>query len=105
MKFSPKWGNEGFRAPFTASEGWGTYEYKISGGRQHHYISVKYGHLSLRSISLKSTGKATNVVVKQGRSTIEATFEQDNEAVLINLAGPANIKEEETLEVIIEHKI
>jgi len=51
--FDPKIGPEDFKAPFTAAEGWGTFEQKLTPGKGWSAtIRMAYGRLVLREIRL-----------------------------------------------------
>jgi non-lysosomal glucosylceramidase len=51
--FDPKIGPEDFKAPFTAAEGWGTFEQKrLDGGRWSARIKMAHGSLTIREIRL-----------------------------------------------------
>ena len=50
--FAPRLTPENFKAPFTAAEGWGSYSQKITDGTLHADLAVKYGKVSLRTMSL-----------------------------------------------------
>jgi non-lysosomal glucosylceramidase len=54
--FAPRLSPEDFKAPFTSAEGWGTWEQKAEGREQKAKVSVKYGKLKVKSISLALTG-------------------------------------------------
>ncbi|MEJ7682794.1 MAG: hypothetical protein WKG06_34030 [Segetibacter sp.] len=50
--FNPRISPENFKAPFTVAEGWGTYTQEKQNNSQVHALSVKYGSVALRQISL-----------------------------------------------------
>ena len=50
--FSPRIEPENFKAPFTAPEGWGTFEQRKQGGKWTAALHVVHGHLRLRSLRL-----------------------------------------------------
>ncbi|MDQ8183306.1 GH116 family glycosyl-hydrolase [Pelagicoccus sp. SDUM812005] len=54
--FAPKVHPEDFRAPFTAAEGWGTFSQRISAGSMRASLRIRWGSLSLNTISLKPIG-------------------------------------------------
>lgn len=101
IRFAPRIGAENFKAPFTAAEGWGTYEQKISGNKQQHSFAVKYDNLKLNTVSINKTNKASSVTARLGGRNIPATFIQENEVVKVNLTNPVNIEEGEVLEVFV----
>lgn len=52
LGFAPRLTPDQFRAPFTAAEGWGTFEQTRAGTRQINTLTVRYGRLRLRTLSL-----------------------------------------------------
>ncbi|MFM8654352.1 MAG: GH116 family glycosyl hydrolase, partial [Verrucomicrobiota bacterium] len=54
--FAPKLNPENFKAAFTAAEGWGSYQQKITGKTLEAELDVKYGKVPLRTISLIPPG-------------------------------------------------
>jgi non-lysosomal glucosylceramidase len=65
--FTPKITPENFRAPFTASEGWGTFSQKITDQELTAEIEVKSGQLQLATLALGlpsgGTGSAVQVLL------------------------------------------
>jgi non-lysosomal glucosylceramidase len=52
LAFAPRLTPGHFRAAFTAAEGWGTFSQKVEGGRLTAEVSVKWGRLRLKELSL-----------------------------------------------------
>ncbi len=52
LAFAPRLTPEKFRAPFTTAEGWGTFEQHQKDGGQQATISVKWGELRVRTLTL-----------------------------------------------------
>ena len=50
--FAPRLTPENFRAPFTAAEGWGTFEQKANFSGMHAALILKHGTLKVRTIAL-----------------------------------------------------
>ncbi len=57
--FAPRLTPENFKAPFTTAKGWGTFEQKQVQSGLNATISIKYGQLRLKTLSL-SPGKEIN---------------------------------------------
>ena len=56
LGFAPRLSPDDFRAPFTAAEGWGTFEQKRHDGQLSAAIDVKWGRLKLKTLRLASQG-------------------------------------------------
>jgi uncharacterized protein (DUF608 family) len=52
LGFAPRLSPEHFRAPFTAAEGWGTFEQRREGAAQTASIALRYGRLRLQTLAL-----------------------------------------------------
>jgi uncharacterized protein (DUF608 family) len=50
--FAPRLTRENFKAAFTSAEAWGTFEQKAQGAGLRAQVSVKYGKLKIKSLSL-----------------------------------------------------
>jgi non-lysosomal glucosylceramidase len=108
--FAPRLTPENFKAPFTAAEGWGSYEQQIqiSNSKSDNSnfkacITLKYGKLRVRTITLGLTnnprpGSAT--VAVNGRP-VDAGLEFVAGKVLVTLAADAVIHADEMIEVSI----
>ena len=115
--FAPRLAPENFKAPFTAAEGWGTYEQRIQEsedrsrksevrGQQaeiRSQITVKYGRLRVKTVSLALSkdgkSRAAKVSVK-GKAVANKLALKDGKAI-ITLAAEAVIKAGESLEVVV----
>ncbi|WP_295124971.1 GH116 family glycosyl hydrolase [uncultured Chitinophaga sp.] len=98
IAFAPKWKNaEGFKAPFTAAEGWGTY---ASDGNGAHKLKLRYGSLQLNSISLVAA-KGTKATVKLGDQLIKASVTREEGGLKLSFAAPVTIKENKSLKISI----
>lgn len=53
MAFAPRLTPEDFRAPFTAAEGWGTYQQQVDDDRLEAALTVAWGQLTLQRIGLQ----------------------------------------------------
>ena len=87
LAFNPKIGPDAFKAAFTAAEGWGSLEQKRRGKTQLNSISVKYGSLRLKTISLEIAAgmKVHECVLKLAGKPIEATFKSDGSRATLEL--------------------
>lgn len=52
LGFNPRIMPNNFRAPFTVAEGWGTYSQTVVGDELSAEVSLRYGKLSLRTLSI-----------------------------------------------------
>jgi uncharacterized protein (DUF608 family) len=85
LRFAPKWNKENFKAPFTSAEGWGTYSQHIKNGKQLHLLTVKYGRLQLRTISVESNmlNKTNSGSVTINGEQLPALYKQDGNDIVI----------------------
>ncbi len=63
MALAPRVGPENFKAAFTSAAGWGSFSQKYAGTGMNAALALKYGTLSLKSLSLvlPQGGKGQNV--------------------------------------------
>jgi uncharacterized protein (DUF608 family) len=87
LGFAPRLTPEDFRAPFTAAEGWGTFEQKREGGTQKASIKVVWGKLRLRKLRFEvdSSMTVTAVVVKIGGNDVPVEHAQSEQSVMVTL--------------------
>ncbi|MCX6223161.1 MAG: GH116 family glycosyl hydrolase, partial [Bacteroidia bacterium] len=100
--FAPRLTPENFKAPFTSAEGWGTYEQKAQGSGLRAQVSVKYGRLKVKSMSLVLAGKINPGSVRfllNGKVIAGQVSVNDGKALVI-LEKEAIIKAGGQLEVI-----
>ncbi|MDL2255360.1 twin-arginine translocation signal domain-containing protein [Parabacteroides sp. OttesenSCG-928-K15] len=97
MRFAPKWGHSSFKAPFTAAEGWGTYEQKQSGSTMECLLEPKYGQVQLNSFSIEAPKgkKFRNVQAFAGGQNIPAKISQQGSTLLITLQKRITIRKGE----------
>jgi non-lysosomal glucosylceramidase len=101
--FAPRLTPENFKAPFTAAEGWGSYEQKFDSSNLKSRISVKYGKLRVKSIALapaKGTQPGSATVSLNGKPLDCELVVKDGKAV-ISLAAEAVIHAGESLVAIV----
>jgi hypothetical protein len=100
--FAPRLTPEAFKAPFTAAEGWGTYEQVLKNANLNSRISLRHGKLSLKTISLglpEGVKPKTAKVVLEGVDLANKLEIRDNQA-LITLGANAVIHAGAVLEVM-----
>lgn len=99
IKFAPKITPENFKAPFTASKGWGSYEQKQSAHELEARLHVKYGEIALQSIALEPMVKASQVTVLLHGKSIGCHFEQKNEQLIILLPAKTVVHKQQSLTI------
>jgi uncharacterized protein (DUF608 family) len=70
--FAPKLSPENFKCTFTGAEGWGSFEQNIDGNTLSAIVSLTYGTLKLREISLSSPFRIQGSKVFFNRKIIQA---------------------------------
>ena len=101
--FAPRLTPENFKAPFTAAEGWGSFEQRAQGKELNASIEIKYGKLRVKSIALvpvKGTQPASATVSVNGRPLDCKLALKDGKAI-ISLAADAVIQAGESLEAVV----
>jgi hypothetical protein len=103
IAFAPRWDKENFKAPFTSSEGWGTYSQQKSGYKQIHGLALKYGRLALSQFSFEKLGgtKAVAVSAQLGERQIPLTFKHESNTVRILLNEGLDLMKGQLLTVTI----
>jgi hypothetical protein len=97
MRFAPKW--EGaFKAPFTAAEGWGTYQ--ASTDRNEHQLELKYGSLHLNSLRLGQV-KAKTATARVAGKPVKVRVVPEPDGVQLSFPGGLRIAENESLVVVL----
>ncbi len=109
--FSPRLTPENFKAPFTAAEGWGSYEQRIQksevSGQTTQLISritLMHGKLRVKSISLglNPSPQPVLLAVTVNGLPLDASLEYVTDKALITLAVDAVIYPNDVLEVAIK---
>lgn len=98
--FAPRLSPENFKCAFTSAEGWGSFSQTIEGAEQHAEISVNWGKLSLKSISLESA-KGNSALVALGAKILTAQLKHDGKHLTITLDHPLEISAGESLTIAI----
>ncbi|WP_111708508.1 hypothetical protein [Lutibacter citreus] len=102
MAFSPKITPWNFKAPFTAAEGWGTFEQIQKKGKQRNNIQVNYGKLSLKTCAFDAVNERKitklNVSINGGEAK-NVSFIQNKNRLTIVFKDKIIIPEESLLMV------
>jgi len=96
--FAPRLKPEHFKSAFTAAEGWGTFEQKVTGYQQTADIAVTWGRLNLREIYLESDIIGT-IKVFLGKKELQASAKRYGRGVTITLDKPLILKEKQAIHV------
>jgi len=93
--FAPRLTPENFKAPFTAAEGWGTYEQGIQKSEFRSQLTMKYGKLRVKTIAVWPEGlkQPSKVVVKLGRKKLASQLEVKDGRAIVQLRDEATIPE------------
>jgi len=59
IAFAPRITPGAFRAAFTSSEGWGTYEQEQTSNGEHYRVTLRWGQLPLKSMAIALPEDAT----------------------------------------------
>jgi hypothetical protein len=99
--FAPKLSPENFKAAFTAAEGWGCYTQEIKAGSLKAEITLRYGILCLKSVSLAypENLKPTGAKVTHAGKATPSSHELLDGKIFIILAGEILIGEGESLAI------
>lgn len=99
--FAPSLSPEHFRAPFTAAEGWGTFDQSRDGRTQRERLEVKWGRLRVRTLAFTIPAEAVvaSVAVSLGGQKAAARTAQDGRRVQITLETDAIVGEGRDLEL------
>jgi uncharacterized protein (DUF608 family) len=98
LGFAPRLTPEHFRCAFTAAEGWGSFEQKVTAGRHDATISVKWGKLTLRTLALENTGAQT-AKAECAKQSFGTTCQRQGKALVLTFDPPIQISVGETLSV------
>ncbi len=106
IAFAPKINPDDFKAPFTAAEGWGTFEQRQNRQRLQAKIHVNHGKLALQKIILQPAegmkANETNCLV--GNKKIPANVTQSGGRIEIQFNSPVVIQKEGILAIDIREK-
>ncbi len=99
--FAPRLTPEGFRAPFTAAEGWGTYSQKTEDGGLKAALAVKWGRVKVRAVTLAAEGQSAVTVSCAGRALAASAALTDGR-IRVTLAGTVEVQAGQTLEITLK---
>lgn len=103
LGFAPRITPEDFKGAFTSAEGWGSIQQKREAGKQTDRIEVKWGKLQVKTLAfeLPEGAKAGQATITAAGRALAGTTKQDGRRVVITLAEPAVVKQNEGIEVVI----
>ena len=83
MTFKPKMNPENFKAPFTASEGWGTISQVKNNNQVKASIKVGNGKLELQQLNLEYESKVKSVQLSINKEIVSAKYKQEGKNINI----------------------
>jgi uncharacterized protein (DUF608 family) len=103
LGFAPRLSMDHFRAAFTTSEAWGTFDQTSTAGKQAANLSIRYGKLNLRTFSLavSDSFQPTNVKVTVAGRELSATMSQADGRIRIELDAVAEVREGQEAEIVL----
>jgi non-lysosomal glucosylceramidase len=102
LGFAPRITPERFKAPFTAAEGWGTFEQTIEvqpERRQREIITVAHGRLRLQSLAFATSLPARSARVRVNGVDVVANAVITGARVIVKLDQPVTLNLNERIEV------
>ena len=101
LGFAPRLSPENFRAPFTAAEGWGTYEQNSQISEFKSQIALKWGKLRVKTLAFEATGslKPTKAVVSINGENVPAEVRTEGQRISITLAEFKTISQGQSINV------
>ncbi len=102
--FAPRLTPENFRAAFTSSEGWGSFEQKFDGGNFHAGLTVRWGQLEVATLSLELPPEmktATKVESTLDGKPVSANLSLSGGIILVTFQPEIKIPASKTLEIVI----
>jgi non-lysosomal glucosylceramidase len=99
--FAPRLQADNFKTAFTAAEGWGTFAQQITGNALTASLSLKWGQLRLKTLTLELPAAAggMTVDVSLGGLPVPASFTRDGGRVRVTFASEVVIPVGATLAV------
>lgn len=100
LGFAPKMTPEKFKAAFTAAEGWGSFEQKVSAKSLDARVSILWGQLMLSEFRL-DPGKhsRTRVEATVAGKPVEASIEPKGGSIAVRFTKPITIRTNEVLTI------
>lgn len=99
LSFAPKIKKDNFKSFFTAAEGWGNIEQKINAGKQVNTLSLVYGNLRLKSMTVEMPVAVNNVVLKVAGKVIPITTVKKDNRLQLNFEE-INIAKGQTVSIV-----
>lgn len=99
LSFAPKVKKENFKSFFTAAEGWGNLEQKTTSTEQRSSVSIGYGNLRVKSLTVEVPGNVKKVVLKTADKSIPVTWTQKGKQLKLNFEE-VNLKKGETISLV-----
>jgi hypothetical protein len=95
--FAPRINPEDFKAPFTAANGWGTFEQKRTPSKMDATLSIRFGHLQIRSLSLTPAAdfKPSQVLINGKKSD----FKPSENGITIKLSKETILETNQSLRI------
>ena len=106
LGFAPRLAPEHFKTAFTAAEGWGSFGQRLDGGKLSARIEVAWGRLPVASLNLNlpPNTRLTAAVVKAGGDVVPATWNQQGQAVALQLHTERTIERGQALDIELQHE-
>lgn len=102
LGFAPRLLAEGFKAAFTAAEGWGSFAQSIRAGKRLATVTVAHGKVRLRTLALgiqPGSHAPRGPIVTLNGAALAATVHSEGERCVISLEREATIAKGGRLEV------
>jgi non-lysosomal glucosylceramidase len=103
MAFAPRVGPENFKAAFTSAEGWGSFSQKYVGKGMNASITLRYGKLRLKTLSLvlPSGSLAHDAKVQIDGKDLAVSPHQTGDRISLDFPSDFLIKEGQSLNIVI----
>jgi uncharacterized protein (DUF608 family) len=103
MEFAPRLTPERFKAPFVASEGWGSFSQAVEDDKLVARLDVRYGSLKLRKLTLTTPANVnvSSVVTRLGNDEKAAVLRAEGKRVAVQWLDTIRVDSGQTLEVIL----
>lgn len=101
LGFAPRLTPENFRAAFTTAEGWGTFHQECRGSEQIERIVIRWGHLSISSLTFSVARSVDSGKVKLilGNRPIKANITRTGDQVNLSFGKKYTVKAKQSLTV------
>jgi uncharacterized protein (DUF608 family) len=99
--FAPRINPDNFKAPFTAADGWGTFEQKRTPSKMEAVLGIKFGQLKIKSLSLAPAADfKTSRVLIDGKKSV---FKVSEQGITIRLSEEVILKTNHSLRIEIQN--